>query len=290
MNFGETIRKIRKDKNFTQKELSEGILTRSHLSQIETNNYYPSYDKFFLLLNRLNVIFEEFLFVQNDQKMLFNQQIRSEISEAANLNDTEKLKNLAVTAKNLYEKTDNITYYHYMLICKALISYSASHTVNDEMIQFVTPIKDYLFGMDNWYLYELKLFNNIIYALTVEEALLFSRTSLKRLGNFQYFLEFRHIEQHIYTNLSTLCLEHGDFKAAKNFAEIAIEKATKYTLIYEKVCSEINHAIACIKLDEIGRSYEVIKKNMLIIEYLEFDNLHDHFSNFLKKFKIEVAL
>ncbi|EUJ28181.1 helix-turn-helix domain-containing protein [Listeria cornellensis] len=104
MNFGETIKKIRKDKNFTQKELSEGILTRSHLSQIETNNYYPSYDKFFLLLNRLNVVFEEFLFVQNDQKMLFNQQIRSEISEAANMDDTEKLKNLAVTAKDLYEK------------------------------------------------------------------------------------------------------------------------------------------------------------------------------------------
>ncbi|WAO22239.1 helix-turn-helix domain-containing protein [Paenilisteria newyorkensis] len=290
MNFGETIRKIRKDKNFTQKELSEGILTRSHLSQIETNNYYPSYDKFFLLLNRLNVIFEEFLFVQNDQKMLFNQQIRSEISEAANSNDTEKLKNLAVTANDLYDKTDNITYYHYMLICKALISYNISHTVNDEMIEFVTPIKEYLFGMDNWYLYELKLFNNIIYALTVEEALLFARTSLKRLGNFQYFLEFRHIEQHIYTNLSTLCLEHRDFQAAKNFAEIAIEKATKYTLVYEKVCSELNHAIAIINLGEDGNAYEVIRKNMLIIEYLEFDNLHEHFSSFLKKYEIEVDI
>ncbi|RQW66122.1 Rgg/GadR/MutR family transcriptional regulator [Listeria sp. SHR_NRA_18] len=290
MNFGETIRKIRKDKNFTQKELSEGILTRSHLSQIETNNYYPSYDKFFLLLNRLNVIFEEFLFVQNDQKMLFNQQIRSEISEAANLNDTEKLKNLAVTANDLYDKTDNITYYHYMLICKALISYNISHTVNDEMIEFVTPIKEYLFGMDNWYLYELKLFNNIIYALTVEEALLFARTSLKRLGNFQYFLEFRHIEQHIYTNLSTLCLEHRDFQAAKNFAEIAIEKSTKYTLVYEKVCSELNHAIAIINLGEDGNAYEVIRKNMLIIEYLEFDNLHEHFSSFLKKYEIEVDI
>ncbi|EUJ28180.1 transcriptional regulator [Listeria cornellensis FSL F6-0969] len=158
------------------------------------------------------------------------------------------------------------------------------------MIQFVTPIKEYLFGMDNWYLYELKLFNNIIYALTVEEALLFSRTSLRRLGNFQYFLEFQHIEQNIYTNLSTLCLEHEDFQAAKNFAEIAIEKAKKYTLVYEKVCSELNHAIARIKLGEDGNAYEVIEKNMLILEYLEFDSLHGHFSEFLKKFEIEVEV
>lgn len=92
MNFGATIKKIRTDKNLTQKELSDGILTRSHLSQIETNNYFPSYDKFFLLLDRLNVVFEEFLFIQNDQKIQFKQQIRSKISEAANLNDIEKLK------------------------------------------------------------------------------------------------------------------------------------------------------------------------------------------------------
>ncbi|MBC2170514.1 helix-turn-helix domain-containing protein [Listeria booriae] len=290
MNFGETIKKIRKDKNFTQKELSEGILTRSHLSQIETNNYYPSYDKFFLLLNRLNIVFEEFLFVQNDQQMLFSQQIRSKISEAANLNDTKQLENLATIAQDLHAETDNIMYYHYMLICKALISYSINHKVNDEMITYVTPIKEYLFGMDNWYLYELKLFNNIIYALTIDEALLFSRTSLKRLGNFQYFLEFQHIEQNIYTNLSTFCLEYRDFKAAKNFAEIAIEKAKQHTLVYQKVCSELNHAIACINLGEDGHPYEVIKKNMLIIKYLEFDNLHEHFLNFLKKFKIEVDL
>ncbi|MBC1292328.1 helix-turn-helix domain-containing protein [Listeria booriae] len=288
MNFGATIKKIRKDKNLTQKELSDGILTRSHLSQIETNNYFPSYDKFFLLLDRLNVVFEEFLFIQNDQKMQFKQQIRSKISEAANLNDTEKLKNLAITAKDLHEKTEDITYYHYMLICKALISYNMTHTVNDEMIKFVNPIKEYLFKMDNWYLYELKLFNNIIYSLTVEEALLFSRTSLKRLDNFQYFMEFQHTEQHIYLNLSTLCMEYEDFEAAKYFAEIAIEKAKKYTLVYEKICSEMNNAIARIKLGEGDKAYEVIKKNMLIINYLEFENLHKHFSKFLKKFKIEV--
>ncbi|MBC2116943.1 helix-turn-helix domain-containing protein [Listeria booriae] len=288
MNFGDTLKKIRTDKRQTQAKLSEGILARNHLSQVENNNYIPAYDKFFLLLDRLNVTFEEFLSVQNDSKILFSRKLRSQISEAANLADTEALNDLSIEACELYEKTDNITYYHSMLICKALIAYNSDLTINQDMIEFVSPIKEYLFSMDNWYLYELKLFNNIIYALTVEEALLFSRTSLKRLDNFQYFLEFRHIEQHIYTNLSTLCLEHRDFEVAKRFAEIAIEKAAKYTLVYEKICSELNYAIACIKLTGDESAYEVIKQNMLIIRYLKFDDLHEHFSNFLKKFEIEV--
>ncbi|EUJ45931.1 helix-turn-helix domain-containing protein [Listeria riparia] len=63
MNFGETIKKIRTDKNLTQTQLSEGILARNHLSQVENNNYVPAYDKFFSLLDRLNVTFEEFLLV-----------------------------------------------------------------------------------------------------------------------------------------------------------------------------------------------------------------------------------
>ncbi|MBC1474584.1 helix-turn-helix transcriptional regulator [Listeria grandensis] len=55
MNFGETIKKIRTDKNLTQAQLSEGILARNHLSQVENNNYFPAYDKFFSLIDRLNV-------------------------------------------------------------------------------------------------------------------------------------------------------------------------------------------------------------------------------------------
>ncbi|MBC6308754.1 helix-turn-helix domain-containing protein [Listeria sp. FSL L7-1582] len=290
MNFGETIKKIRTDKKITQAQLSEGIMARNHLSQVENNNYFPAYDKFFSLIDRLNINFEEFLYIQDDQKILFSRKIPSQISQAASLNNNAQLDSLANEANELYKQTGNITYYHSMLICKALIAYNLNLTISQEMIDYVTPIKDYLFKMDNWYLYELKLFNNIIYALTLEEALLFSRTSLKRLDIFQHFLESQHIEQCIYTNLSTLCLEYGDFKAAKKLAVTAVDTAMKFTLVYEMVCSKLNHAIACIKLGEDGNAYEVIKKNMRILEYLELDTAHEHFLNFLKKFDIDIPV
>ncbi|WP_430535795.1 helix-turn-helix domain-containing protein [Listeria rocourtiae] len=286
MKFGETIKKIRRDKNLTQAQLSEGIMARNHLSQVENNNYFPSYDKFFLLIDRLNVNFEEFLYIQNHQKILFTGKIHSQISQAASLKNNEQLYSLADEANNLYEQTGNISYYHYMLICRALIAYNTDLTINQDIIEFMSPIKDYLFKMENWYLYELKLFNNIIYSLTLEEALLFSRTSLKRLETNKPFLEFQHIKQCIYTNLSTLCLEHGNFQAAKNFSKRAIKEAKKFSLIYEMVCSKLNYAIACIKLGEKGNACEVIEKNMSILEYLELDNLYKHFSIFLKKLEI----
>ncbi|MBC2174573.1 helix-turn-helix domain-containing protein [Listeria booriae] len=288
MNFGETIKKIRTDKNMTQTQLSEGILARNHLSQVENNNYFPSYDRVFMLLDRLNVTFEEFLFVQNDLQPHDKQQFRVEISDSANLHNLEQLEHLSKEADQLYESTSNIIYYHYSLLCKAVFEYGTDNLISEAMVQYVAPIKKYLLDMDNWYLYELKLFSSILFALEVEEAVFFSRKAFKRLHAFRCFMEYQHTEQHLYLNLSTLCLEHGDFKAAKDFAKTAIDTATTHRLIYEKVCSELNHAIACIRLGEGSEHYETIRKNMVVLDYLGFDTLHKHFMLFLKKYEIEV--
>ncbi|MBC2675364.1 hypothetical protein HCB50_08705 [Listeria booriae] len=50
----------------------------------------------------------------------------------------------------------------------------------------------------------------------------------------------------------------------------------------------MNLAIALIKLGQ--DAYEIIKKKMLIIDYLEFDNLYEHYMIVLKKFNIDVKL
>lgn len=290
MNFGETIRQIRTDKNLTQTQLSEGILARNHLSQVENSNYFPSYDRVFMLLNRLNVTFEEFLFVQNDLQPNDKQQFRVDVYESASLNNSDQLKQLSIEADRLHKENGDIYYYHYSLICKAVIEYNKETAINQEMIAFVSPIKKYLLSMDNWYIYELKLFSNIIFSLDVEEAVFFSRKAFKRLHNFRCFMEYQHTEQHLYLNLSTLCLEHEDFKTAKYFANFAIDTAKNYRLIYEKICSELNHAIACIKLGEKGHAYETIRTNMLVIDYLQFDALYHHFSGFFKKYEIEIEV
>ncbi|MBC1919353.1 helix-turn-helix domain-containing protein [Listeria booriae] len=288
MNFGETIKQIRTDKNLTQTQLSEGILARNHLSQVENNNYFPSYDRVFMLLDRLNITFEEFLFIQNDLQPHDKQRFRNEVSNYANINDLKQLEHLSKEADKLYENTANIIYYHYGLLCKAVLEYGTDNILSEAMVHYVAPIKKYLLDMDNWYLYELKLFSNILFALEVEEAIFFSRKAFKRLHAFRCFMEYQHTEQHLYLNLSTLCLEHGDFRATKDFSRTAIDIAKNYRLIYEKVCSELNHAIACIKLGEGAEHFETIRKNMVVLDYLGFDTLHKHFMLFLKKYEIEV--
>lgn len=286
MLFGEALQQVRKDKKMSQKELSAGILGRSHLSQIENNVYFPSYDKMFQFLDRLNITFEEFLFVKTEYQNDFKQQLKMDISEAANLNDFVKLEELAELSNQAYGRTNNITYRHYELISRALITYQEKMEITDEMIQFVLPIKDYLLSKDSWYLYELKLFNNIIFALSVEDAVMFAHRAMKRLHIFRSFTQHQHTEQHIYFNLSNLCLEHHDFKNAQFFSQKAIDLAQKYTLVHEKICAEINYGIANIKLGELD--YERIQRNLLVLQYLNFDALYTHFLKHLEKLGIKL--
>lgn len=280
MLFGEALQQIRKDKNMSQRELSEGILSRSHLSQIENNIYFPSYDKMFQFLDRLNISFEEFTFIKEEYTEDSIQQIKMDINEAANLNETDKLDELARRANRAYKKTNLLTYYHYEMICKALICYQKNSTVTEELTQYILPVKTYLLNNDNWYLYELSIFNSIIFSLDTEEALVFSQRAIKRLYIFRSFTQYQYIEQHIYLNLSNLCMEHHDFKNAQFFSKKAICASQKYTSIFEKICAEIYHAIASIKLG--STDYQVLETNMSMLHYLNFNNLYTLFSTKLE--------
>lgn len=52
-SMGEVIRRLRKEKGYTQEELSEGICTPGGLSRIENGLREPSHAKFVALMQRM---------------------------------------------------------------------------------------------------------------------------------------------------------------------------------------------------------------------------------------------
>ncbi|EUJ26329.1 helix-turn-helix domain-containing protein [Listeria cornellensis] len=68
MNYGETIREIRLSKALTQKEVAGNIVSLSFYAKVEKGENNLSADKFFKILNKLNIEIDEFLFVHNDFK------------------------------------------------------------------------------------------------------------------------------------------------------------------------------------------------------------------------------
>lgn len=92
--IGNRIKEIRKEANLTQQELSDGIITRSYLSQIEKEIVQPSLEVLAKLSSKLNCSVDDFFKKVEDKKLLLVQ-IKKDIKNAEmNLNN------------NLFDKID----------------------------------------------------------------------------------------------------------------------------------------------------------------------------------------
>lgn len=79
--YGQTIRKIRKDKGLTQKDVCQGVVTLSYYSRIERNISTPTIDIFMEIIKNLNVRLEEFMYIHNDYQKALKDQTWFEITE-----------------------------------------------------------------------------------------------------------------------------------------------------------------------------------------------------------------
>lgn len=64
--IGCTLKQIRLAKGFTQKEIYQGIVSRSFAIRLESGHHDLGASKLFLILDRLGVSAGEFRFIQND--------------------------------------------------------------------------------------------------------------------------------------------------------------------------------------------------------------------------------
>lgn len=290
MLFGSVLKKVREDKNISQKKLSENIMSRTHLSEMENNKHYPSYEKFIHLLNKLNITYDEFLYELHDQKLPNEKDYFLKLSYAAAECNIEKLFILSNESFNLFNTTSNIKYKYISLISKALAHlYSNNGKVDTNIIIILQPIRTYLLSINNWHLYEIKLLNNCLFSFSFEEALYFGKQAVKSINYYNGFTEMQNTQQHLLLNLSTLCIENNQYKQGLILGKQALNLSNNHLLVFEKILSEINIAICNIKLNKRNEK-KTLQKYVSMLYELEMDNTANDILAILNEQKITLSL
>ncbi len=80
-SFGQRIKELRKAARLTQQELSEGIVTRAYISQIEKGLVQPSYDTLKQLAERLNCDLQD-IFEEPEDTILMKSETKRKIRQA----------------------------------------------------------------------------------------------------------------------------------------------------------------------------------------------------------------
>lgn len=185
MKQSELLKKLRKERHFSQEKLSSGISHRSTLSSFENRDTKLCSETLFKYLDRLNIKFSEFEFYLHESQPTLKSKLSKQFVDILSKNQSSKTYeelNDYLTLK--YKKTNN--YYYYLLQIQLKIVYDKK---NDRLnlkdyrneIKYVSEL---LFNIETWGYFELTTFNNLMFIFDDQAILNLFKNTYKRMKVF----------------------------------------------------------------------------------------------------------
>lgn len=212
-SLGETLRLLRKDKGLTLKELATDSISQAFLSKVERGQSDISQSHFEILLSRLHVTYDEFKLVQNNyespDRFSFYKQLQKFISEK----NIYGISRLYEYEKSLVTNSSDNTseHVHNMAIAYCHLQHEQGKHISKRIAK---PLEDYLFSCDIWGLYELTLFNAVLFIFPDDLLVTLLRTAFNRSLIYQKILGYQDIRADIGGNTLELLLERHNLKLA----------------------------------------------------------------------------
>ncbi|MGX7418847.1 Rgg family transcriptional regulator [Carnobacterium gallinarum] len=283
MDIGNTLKRIREAKNFTQKEISEGILSLSFYNKIENGKNSLTVQLFFEILNRLNVDFDEFFFIHNNYTKNIYDNYWYKIYDFYYLSDSIGLEKLIESLALDYQNTKNITLNH-LLHLAHIVNCRIKNILPDEKV--IEEICTYLLSIESWTKYEIRLFISIMDVFDFELLLILSRKILSRLRNYSKNQEYAHFMNDALINLIIICLESGKINDSLYFLNLLKSQRLDGKHLYEKNIVNFLEGIYLLSLGD-KKGEEKANKTIEIFEYLEMKDHAKKYKIFLDKMKNE---
>lgn len=288
--IGSTFELLRDNKNMKLKEVAAGIMATSQLSKIERDEHRPSLDNFIYLLNRLNVTYDEFFELTEDEYYRHRQQLKPLISETLRRKNPREMKKLLKTLTR-YEGVYQDDYFTHMkaIVKAAFITQTLSEVdLNKDFLirQALSPVISYLEKVNQWHFYELSLLNHSLYFYEYSTALKLGEEALKSIKK-----RYAEVYQNQYTrsllnNLALLSLNQGDLIKAYDFISMALAMPTDTKYLYENFFSRVVHQVICYRLKNgMYQDGEI----PFILDVFSFMGLED-ISQMLLEFAIQHSL
>lgn len=181
-DLGSLFQTLRKERGFTLKNLSEGIVSFSYLSKFEKGKTQISLNNFIQLVQRMNLTVDEILYF-NQIKTSQYREFFQKISIAHIHQDLTKLKKYLEIEKNLYQE-NKIKFHKYNAVMISVVIKDLEPTFlipEDDIHELV----DYILGCSFWTTYEISLFGNSLSLFSEDLLIVLLKEIQKRVQEYQ---------------------------------------------------------------------------------------------------------
>ena len=266
-HFGETLRKIRENLALSQAELSSGIMTQSNYSKVEQGKIDIPFSKMVAVLDRVGMSVEEFLYIHHDYSNIQRHTLLNLTN--LNYNDVSKLKKY----KNEMKKIQNPTVREIELLAiyEALILIAEKEDYESARKK-VSFIWNRLEKYNEWYLYDIRLINNILYIFPIETATSIVHSALKQLQKYSSLRGVNNLTASIRVNFITLLMKEGKMtKALREIEKLISYCIQKNLLILLGICY-IRKGLLLQLLNK-GNTQEWFQKGNLLLDSVQANGI-----------------
>lgn len=288
--IGAALKEIRTNKQIKLRELSNANLTTAQLSNIENGISSPSVEKFIHILSKLNIQYNEFIPLIDDQCLSDKYSLSILSSDYFNSLDIDGLEEVVQTARKYHELYSDLYFYHLESIASSILIRIKTNNFSLAR-EHLKPIEDYLLSIDKWYSYEFSLFGNCLYLFDIEMAIHYGNLAVASIKKSQHIYQNRELTCNLLNNLAIYCLDHKEhYLSALEFANLSEEIAASITNTQSAITSNVIRQVTYFKLKNGKFSKESLLSLLETYRVLGWHNMHGHHKDFIKKHGIELEL
>ncbi|MCZ2259988.1 helix-turn-helix domain-containing protein [Sporosarcina sp. G11-34] len=280
MVMGAAFKIIRKNKGLSQKEVAADIISTSFYSKLENENSNISADLFFQVLDNLDIALEEFEYIYNDYSHTSKKKIDDECKQIYYAGDITKLEEKKNEVEEIYKSTGDDFYNRLAILLYCLIQTYNSEKYDPEIIN---PIQSYLFSVETWGHYEIRLFTTCIKAFEVDTVLLLSN---QLLNNLKPYSTYNFHERDIITvliNIIITCLDNNRLEEADYYIAVAKKRLTSEKIMFERNLINYLFGISLIHHLKSDEGYLIAMTSIDIFNSLNMNGMATQYEQYLEE-------
>lgn len=259
--FGGTIERVRKQKNIPINKLVEGIMTPSTYHRFKKGEIETGISKFTALLSRLNLRYEEFLFLHNRYQPDQVKNSLLTLEDLFNRKDVEGLQRLQVALAE-GEWTSPLAQEHLL----SLTTLMRNRLLKQKVAGEGNSLLRYLEQTETWTHYEIAMFSNCMKALPTPQIDFFLNNVLHSFLAYRSTDEYSHEISRILTNAIISFLSRKEVRLARKWYAHLSSQSLEDRFLFERFFTKI-----------LGQYLEFAEGNQkakesfpLFVEHLEF--------------------
>lgn len=267
LNTGKVIREIRLSKKLKVKNVYNNILERPSVSKFEKGLSDTTSEKFFKILDNLNISLEEFYFrynQDNESEDFYFLQNYTKLFYDVDIVGLKKLEN-EMLKKHKQSQQDKLLYYS--ILANLTVSSLSKEALNEKKLNI---LKEYLFKCEDWNYFEIILFTNSMDFFSKDVILLLYERLKEKLEEFKQIRRYNNELFVLVTNILVIFLIANELRISK----ILYSDLTQYTSdtnnkMYEKTMLMFFKEL----IDMISKRTTESKSIEEIINFFDFLNM-----------------